>query len=80
MQIALAKNQNKSSYDFLDQLALTEKLLTVKELAEMLAISNKTIYNYVARNKIPYFKIESNVRFKPSDIANWLRRLSSVTS
>jgi excisionase family DNA binding protein len=50
-----------------------ERLLTAKELAGMLAISPKTIYSYVERNMIPYYKIEANVRFRARDIANWLR-------
>ncbi len=64
----------KDSRDFLERLVQCEKLLTVRELAEILAISDKTIYSYVARNLIPYYKIQSNVRFRPSDIAIWLRR------
>ena len=70
----------KSSQDFFDRLAQWEKLLTVRELAEILAISDKTIYSYVARNLIPYYKIQSNVRFRPSDIAIWLRRQGPVSS
>jgi excisionase family DNA binding protein len=59
--------------DIFDQLSQCERLLTAKELACMLAISPKTIYSYVERNMIPYYKIEANVRFRARDIANWLR-------
>ena len=59
--------------DIFAQLSQCERLLTAKELAGMLAISPKTIYSYVERNMIPYFKIEANIRFRASDIANWLR-------
>ncbi len=51
-----------------------QALLTAKELARMLAVSPKTIYSYVSRNMIPYYKIEANVRFRAQDIADWLRR------
>ncbi len=60
--------------DVLDHLAQCQSLLTARELAQMLAISPKTIYNYVSRNMIPHFKIEANVRFRGRDIAEWLRR------
>jgi len=40
----------------------------------MLAISPKTIYNYVSRDMIPHFKIEANVRFRGREIADWLKR------
>jgi excisionase family DNA binding protein len=59
--------------DIFDQLSQCERLLTAKELAGMLAISPKTIYSYVERNMIPYYRIEANVRFRASDIARWLR-------
>jgi predicted DNA-binding transcriptional regulator AlpA len=49
--------------DVFERLARSDRLLTAKELADILAISPKTLYNYVSRGMIPYFKIESNVRF-----------------
>lgn len=49
------------------------RLLTVKELAALLSVSDKTIYAYVSRNLIPYLKIESSVRFRPRAIAAWLQ-------
>jgi len=58
--------------DIFDRLANHEKLLTVRELAGILSISQKTIYSYVARNLIPYIKIQSSVRFRPKHIAAWL--------
>lgn len=47
-------------------------LMTAKQLAEALAISQKTIYAYVSKGLIPYIKIESNVRFRPQAIRQWL--------
>jgi excisionase family DNA binding protein len=72
MPIALAKNQSPNDQDFLDSLSSLGSLLTVKELAKILAISEKTIYSYVARDMIPYLKIQSSVRFRPKHIAQWL--------
>ena len=62
--------------DVFERLARCDRLLTAKELAEILAISPKTLYNYVTRGMIPYFKIESNVRFRARDVAEWLRQHS----
>jgi excisionase family DNA binding protein len=53
-----------------------DRLLTAKELADILAISPKTLYNYVTRGMIAYFKIESNVRFRAREVAEWLRQHS----
>ena len=72
MPIVTARNQGKKDLDFLDRLHDLGKLLTVKELARILAISEKTIYGYVSRNMIPYLKIQSSVRFRPKHIARWL--------
>ena len=60
--------------DAFERLAHTDRLLTAKELARLLAISPKTLYSYVSRNLIPHYKIEANVRFRGTDIAEWLRR------
>jgi excisionase family DNA binding protein len=62
--------------DVFERLARCDRLLTTKELADILAISPKTLYNYVTRGMIPYFKIESNVRFRAREVAEWLRQHS----
>jgi len=74
MPIVTTRNQGEPDLDFLDGLKNLGTLLTVKELARILAISEKTIYGYVARNMIPYLKIQSSVRFRPKHIAQWLTR------
>jgi len=62
--------------DVFDRLARCDHLLTAKELADILSISPKTLYNYVTRGMIPYFKFESNVRFRAREVADWLRQHS----
>jgi excisionase family DNA binding protein len=64
------------SDDIFERLAKCDRLLTARELGDILAISPKTLYNYVTRGMIPYFKIESNVRFRARDVAEWLRQHS----
>jgi excisionase family DNA binding protein len=60
--------------DVFERLAQSRSFLTAKEVAQLLAISPKTIYGYVARNMIPHYKIEASVRFRPKDLADWIRR------
>ena len=62
--------------DVFERLAKCDRLLTARELGDILAISPKTLYNYVTRRMIPYFKIESNVRFRARDVAEWLQQHS----
>lgn len=67
------RGQN-SPNDIIEQLALSDCLLTAKQLARLLAVSPKTLYSYVSRNLIPHYKIETNVRFRGKDVAEWLKR------
>jgi len=62
--------------DVFERLNRCNRLLAAKELADILAISPKTLYSYVTRGMIPYFKIESNVRFRARDVSDWLRQHS----
>ncbi len=49
-----------------------ESLLTVKELAEVLKLTEQTIQRYVLRKEIPFHKIMRAVRFRPSEINRWI--------
>ena len=49
-------------------------LLHAAELAKLLNISPKTVYAYVSKGLIPFIKIQSNVRFSPQAIRQWLQR------
>lgn len=49
-----------------------EKLLTVQELSKTLGISKVTIYGWIAKKRVPYYKIGHRVYFKISDIYNSL--------
>ncbi len=51
-------------------------MLTAKELEAMLKIDRKTIYSYVQRGLIPYVKVQSNVRFRTSEILDWIEKQS----
>jgi excisionase family DNA binding protein len=62
--------------DGLDLLATADRLLTAKEVARLLAISEKTVYCYVSKGLIPYYKIQSSVRFRARDLISWLSRQS----
>ncbi|WP_461255565.1 helix-turn-helix domain-containing protein [Treponema sp. R80B11-R83G3] len=42
------------------------------EAAAVLQVSVKTIYRYVAKGEIPFHKLSRAVRFKPSEIENWM--------
>jgi excisionase family DNA binding protein len=56
-----------------------EKLLTVKEVAEILQLSKYAIYQMVANDSIPHIKIGAtnrSVRFDKEKIEKWINKKS----
>jgi excisionase family DNA binding protein len=51
-------------------------IMTAKELEAFLRIDVKTIYRYVQLGRIPYTRMESNVRFSKHQILRWLEERS----
>ena len=49
------------------------RALKVEELAQLTAISSKTIYRMIAAKKLPAFRIGGCVRLEPGVTAKWLR-------
>ena len=50
-----------------------ERLLDVNEAAALLHVKTKTLYAWVSRNKIPYRKICSLVRFHRGELIEWAK-------
>ena len=51
-----------------------ENYLTGKEVAAMVRLSEQTIRRYVMLKQIPFHKIIRAVRFKPSEIQQWVEK------
>ncbi len=52
----------------------TESWLTVEDLCEYLPEhpTKQTIYNWIAKNEIPYYKKNRRIRFLKSEVEQWL--------
>ena len=50
-----------------------ERLLDVSEAAALLHVKTKTLYAWVSRNKIPYRKICTLVRFHRGELIEWAK-------
>lgn len=48
------------------------KILTVKEVSELLKIKPSTVYAWAEQRKIPCHKINGVLRFVESDVLAWL--------
>lgn len=61
--------------------ATTEgEILTIKEVAEYLKVTERTIYRLAGAKKIPAFKVGGTWRFSRADIDEWIRRQSGEQS
>jgi excisionase family DNA binding protein len=54
------------------------KLVSVRELSEILDIKEKTLYHLVSEGKIPYYRIGKLVRFKRDEIDSWIESKKSI--
>ena len=49
-----------------------EKLLTAKQVSDLLEVTPSTVYDWVHRGIIPYVKLSRAIRFKKNDIFHWV--------
>lgn len=49
-------------------------ILTIRDVADYLKLTEKTAYKLVAEGKLPGFKVGGSWRFKKNDIDAWIKR------
>lgn len=54
--------------------AKTSEILTIKEVADFLKVTERTIYRLAAAKQIPAFKVGGSWRFSKADIAEWIKQ------
>lgn len=59
---------------------MAEKILTIREVADLLKINEKTVYKLAADSKIPGFKVGGSWRFDREAITKWIETGSLTTS
>jgi len=47
-------------------------LLTVKQVAEQLSLSEKGVYGMVESKRLPAYRVGNRLRFHPKEIERWL--------
>lgn len=50
-----------------------ETPLNIKEVSKLTELSVPTLYGYVQRNEIPYYKKGNRLKFFKSEIINWIK-------
>lgn len=53
-------------------MAQTSNYLDIKELSCYLKIKEKTLYCWVERSEIPYYRIGKLIRFRQGEIDTWM--------
>jgi excisionase family DNA binding protein len=56
------------------RLTMIEQILTLKEVAAYLKLTEKTAYRLAAEKKLPGFKVGGSWRFKSSDLEAWIEK------
>ena len=51
---------------------MTNEILTLKEVADYLKLTEKTAYRLAAEGKLPGFKVGGRWRFKREDVEKWI--------
>jgi excisionase family DNA binding protein len=57
---------------------MTEKLLTLEQVAEYLNVDKFTVYRLLSDKELPAFKVGNQWRFKRKMIENWLMQHSNL--
>lgn len=63
---------NEAQLDSARGIATRERLLTIREAAEYLAVSVSTLYGWVWQRRIPFIKIGRALRFDPHDLTAFI--------
>jgi len=53
---------------------MNNDIMTLKEVAEYLRLTEKTAYRLAAEGKLPGFKVGGAWRFKKGDLESWIKR------
>ena len=54
-------------------LEITDRWLSVQEIAQYLGISKETIYRWVESDKIPAHKVGKQWKFQVSEVNSWIK-------
>lgn len=52
--------------------AMTDDIMTLREVAAYLKLAEKTAYKLAAEGKLPGFKVGGSWRFKRTDLDKWI--------
>ncbi len=51
---------------------MSERLLTARQVADVIGFSASTVVDWAEARRIPHFKIGSALRFRESEVVEWI--------
>jgi excisionase family DNA binding protein len=51
---------------------MTDEILTVGEVAQLLKVAEKTVYSMAQKGDLPAFKVGGQWRFRRTDLDSWI--------
>jgi len=58
---------------------MTDEALSIKQLADLLQLSERTIYRLASNGEIPGFRVGNSWRFKRSRVEEWMEEQTDKT-
>ena len=58
---------------------MTDEILTLPEVAQLLKVNDKTVYSLAQKGVLPGFKVGGQWRFKRVDIDAWIEQQKAAT-
>ena len=55
---------------------MAEDILTIREVADYLKVTERTLYRLVQDGKLPAFKVGNSWRFRRQDLERWISEQS----
>ena len=52
---------------------MTDEILTLPEVAQLLKVAEKTVYTMAQKGELPAFKVRGQWRFRRTDIDAWIQ-------
>ena len=53
---------------------MPEPYMTLKQIAEYLGISERTVSRWIAEVDFPHYRVRGRLRFRASEVDEWMRR------
>lgn len=51
---------------------MNDEILTLREIAQLLKVAEKTVYTMAQKKELPAFKVRGQWRFRRGDIDRWI--------